>query len=207
MTPEMENGAWRAEKPAQPCVDAVQPSLSMSHAPLSINQEGWLCAARRVPSPNCDPRPAGMSIDMVVLHNISLPPGEFGGDDIERLFTNTLDPAAHPFYAQIRDLRVSAHFLLRRDGELVQFVSCHDRAWHAGVSRWQGRQRCNDFSIGIELEGSDYAPFAEVQYLRLTALLDALQRAYPVRHLVGHNDIAPQRKTDPGPFFDWKRIC
>lgn len=207
MTPEKGNGAWRVEKPAQLCVDAVQPLLSMSLAPLSINPEGWLCAARRVPSPNCDLRPAGMPIDMVVLHNISLPPGEFGGDDIERLFTNTLDPAAHPFYAQIRDLRVSAHFLLRRDGELVQFVSCHDRAWHAGVSRWQGRQRCNDFSIGIELEGSDYAPFAEVQYLRLTALLDALQRAYPVRHLVGHNDIAPQRKTDPGPFFDWKRIC
>ncbi|MBS1156525.1 MAG: 1,6-anhydro-N-acetylmuramyl-L-alanine amidase AmpD [Proteobacteria bacterium] len=179
----------------------------MPESLLFLGPDGWLSAARRVPSPNFDARADGMAVDMVVLHNISLPPGEFGGEDIERLFTNTLDCDAHPFYAGLRDLRVSAHFLLRRDGELVQFVSCHDRAWHAGVTRWQGRERCNDFSIGIELEGSDYTPFTEVQYKRLTALLDALQCCYPIRNLVGHNDIAPQRKTDPGPFFDWQRIA
>lgn len=174
--------------------------------PLVIGADGWLDAARRVPSPNHDERPAACAIDMVVMHNISLPPGEFGGTDIERLFTNTLNPDAHPFYAGIRDLRVSAHFLLRRDGELVQFVSCNARAWHAGVSRWQGRERCNDFSIGIELEGSDYTPYAEQQYAGMQALLDALRARYPIAHVVGHNDIAPQRKTDPGPYFDWKRV-
>lgn len=193
-------------KPGHPCVEAAEFSRRTPDTQLAVDPNGWLSAARRVPSPNFDARADGMAVDMVVLHNISLPPGEFGGEDIERLFTNTLDCDAHPFYAGLRDLRVSAHFLLRRDGELVQFVSCHDRAWHAGVSRWQGRERCNDFSIGIELEGSDYTPFTEVQYKRLAALLDALQRSYPIRHLVGHNDIAPQRKTDPGPFFDWQRI-
>ncbi|MDR3414114.1 MAG: 1,6-anhydro-N-acetylmuramyl-L-alanine amidase AmpD [Formivibrio sp.] len=179
----------------------------MSGVPLVIDTDGWLCAARRVPSPNFDARADGVCVDMVVLHNISLPPGEFGGEDIERLFTNTLDCTMQPFYTGLRDLRVSAHFLLRRDGELVQFVSCHDRAWHAGVSHWQGRERCNDFSIGIELEGSDYVPFTDAQYLKLDALLNALQRSYPIQSLVGHNDIAPQRKTDPGPFFDWKRVA
>lgn len=173
---------------------------------LQWDAAGWLASARRVSSPNHDVRPNGTAIDMVVLHNISLPPNEFGGPDIERLFTNTLDPEAHPFYAGIRGLRVSAHFLLRRDGEIVQFVSCLERAWHAGVSCWQGRERCNDFSIGIEMEGSDYVPYTEVQYTRLAALLMALQSAYPVRHCVGHNDIAPMRKTDPGPFFDWPRV-
>ena len=171
-----------------------------------VATDGWCTTARRVPSPNHDARPQGTPIDMAVLHNISLPPGEFGGDDIERLFTNTLDCASHPFYAGLANLRVAAHFLIRRDGELVQFVSCNERAWHAGVSRWQGRERCNDFSIGIEIEGSDYAPFCEAQYTTLAALLPALRQAYPIRHLVGHNDIAPQRKTDPGPFFDWQRV-
>lgn len=175
-------------------------------ADLCLQPDGWIEAARRVPSPNCDVRPAGTQIDMLVLHNISLPPGVFGGDDIERLFTNTLDAESHPFYAGIRDLRVSAHFLIRRDGEVVQFVSCLERAWHAGVSRWQGRERCNDFSIGIELEGSDYTPFSLEQYARLNELLAALCLVYPIRHLVGHNDIAPQRKTDPGPYFDWGKI-
>lgn len=174
---------------------------------LRIHSDGWLESARRVPSPNCDARAEGMAVDMVVLHNISLPPNEFGGPDIEALFTNSLDADAHPFYAGIRDLRVSAHFLLRRDGEIVQFVSCKDRAWHAGVSCWQGRERCNDFSIGIEIEGSDYVPFSPVQYVQLADLLRALKSAYPIRHVVGHNDIAPQRKTDPGPFFDWQQIC
>lgn len=171
-----------------------------------IATDGWCAAARRVPSPNHDTRPQGTAIDMVVLHNISLPPGEFGGDDIERLFTNTLAYSCHPFYAGLTDLRVAAHFLIRRDGELVQFVSCNERAWHAGVSRWQGRERCNDFSIGIEIEGSDYVPFCEAQYATLAALLPAIRLAYPIRHLVGHNDIAPLRKTDPGPFFDWQRV-
>lgn len=197
------NGEWGAEPPGQACAD---PLSLPPDVPLTIDPDGWLTAARRVPSPNFDARADGVSVDLAVLHNISLPPGEFGGEDIERLFTNTLDGDAHPFYAGLRDLRVSAHFLLRRDGELVQFVSCHDRAWHAGVSRWQGRERCNDFSIGIELEGSDYTPFTEAQYLQLAALLEVLQRSYPIRYLVGHNDIAPQRKTDPGPFFDWQRI-
>lgn len=174
--------------------------------PLALGADGWLATARRVPSPNHDERSADCAIDMVVIHNISLPPGVFGGADIERLFTNTLDPDAHPFYPGIRNLRVSAHFLLRRDGELVQFVSCNHRAWHAGVSCWQGRERCNDFSIGIELEGSDYVPYTEEQYAGLNLLLQALCDRYPVRHLVGHNDIAPQRKTDPGPYFDWRRM-
>ncbi|SFN98793.1 AmpD protein [Formivibrio citricus] len=171
-----------------------------------VATDGWCTTARRVPSPNHDARPQGTAIDMAVLHNISLPPGEFGGDDIERLFTNTLDCASHPFYAGLANLRVAAHFLIRRDGELVQFVSCNERAWHAGVSRWLGRERCNDFSIGIEIEGSDYVPFNEAQYATLAALLPALRQAYPIRHLVGHNDIAPLRKTDPGPFFDWQRV-
>lgn len=175
--------------------------------PMMLDQNGWITSARHTPSPNFDARPTDVVIDMIVLHNISLPPGQFGGPDIERLFTNKLNPSDHPFYAGICDLRVSAHFLLRRDGELVQFVSCHDRAWHAGVSRWQGRERCNDFSLGIELEGSDYAPFAEVQYAHLNRLLRALTSHYPICHLVGHNDIAPQRKTDPGPFFDWKSVA
>lgn len=174
--------------------------------PYAMNENGWLPAARQVPSPNFDLRSEVTAIDMVVLHNISLPPNEFGGADIERLFTNRLDPAAHAFYDQIRDLRVSAHFLIRRDGELVQFVSCHHRAWHAGVSCWQGRARCNDFSIGIELEGSDYVAFTDAQYTQLLQLLHVLQEQYPIRHLLGHNDIAPARKTDPGPWFDWRRL-
>jgi len=168
---------------------------------------GWLSAARQVASPNCDARPAGVTVEMAVIHNISLPPGEFGGDDIECLFTNTLDCRKRPDYAGLEALRVAAHFLIRRNGEIVQFVSCDARAWHAGVSRWQGRERCNDFSIGIELEGSDYTPFAAEQYQKLTALLTMIAARYPLRHLVGHNDIAPQRKTDPGPYFDWRHLA
>lgn len=172
-----------------------------------IETDGWCNGARRVASANHDTRTQDTPIDMVVLHNISLPPGQFGGNDIERLFTNTLDCSSHPFYAGLVNMRVAAHFLIRRDGELVQFVSCNERAWHAGVSCWQGRARCNDFSIGIELEGSDYVPFRDAQYVTLAALLPALKQVYPIQHLVGHNDIAPQRKTDPGPFFDWQRIA
>lgn len=177
----------------------------------SIGADGWCRAARQVPSPNCDPRAIDISVDMVVLHNIHLPPQpagctQFAGNDIERLFTNSLNIADHVCYAELSALRVSAHFLIRRDGELVQFVSCNQRAWHAGLSHWQGRERCNDFSLGIELEGSDYVPFTAIQYDVLQQLLAALAQQYPVQHLVGHSEIAPERKTDPGPFFDWSRL-
>jgi AmpD protein len=172
----------------------------------SFDAEGWLAGARRVPSPNHDARPEGEAISLVVIHNISLPPGRFDGDGIVELFTNRLDPAAHPYYAGIAHLRVSAHFLIRRRGGLIQFVPCGARAWHAGVSNWQGRDRCNDFSIGIELEGTDDRPFTLAQYRRLATLIGKLRRAYPIADLTGHSDIAPGRKTDPGPCFDWQRL-
>ncbi len=159
------------------------------------------------PSPNCDERPAGESVYLLVIHAISLPPDEFGGPAVEALFSNALDPTAHPYYAEIAHLRVSAHFFIRRDGELIQFVSTEDRAWHAGVSCWDGWERCNDFSIGIELEGCDTLPFELAQYTRLAELAGALQRRYPtIEDIVGHSDIAPGRKTDPGPFFDWVKF-
>jgi AmpD protein len=142
------------------------------------------------------------------VHGISLPPGVFGGDGVARLFTNTLDPAADPFYVTIAGLRVSAHFFVRRRGEVVQFVGCNDRAWHAGVSSWRGRERCNDFSVGIELEGADDVPYTVRQYRRLADLLRALKRRYPtIAAAAGHSDIAPGRKTDPGPAFDWDRLA
>ena len=176
------------------------------HGVGRLDAAGWVEGARRVPSINCDARPAGESIRLVVIHNISLPPGEFGGPGIEQLFTNRLDPAGHPYYAAIRELRVSAHFLIRRDGELLQFVPCGERAWHAGVSLWRGRERCNDFSIGIELEGADDTPFTGAQYRVLADLAELLKRVYPIEELVGRSDIAPGRKTDPGPHFDWGRL-
>ena len=162
--------------------------------------------ARQIPSPNHDARPAGTNITLVVVHAISLPPGQFGGDGIERLFTNRLDPGAHPYFATVATLKVSSHFLIRRDGALVQFVSCADRAWHAGVSAWNGRRRCNDFSVGIELEGTDENPYTAAQYAVLARLAKALRRRYPIADVVGHSDIAPGRKTDPGPAFDWARF-
>jgi AmpD protein len=161
---------------------------------------------RFVASPNFDERPAGSAIELLVIHAISLPPGEFGGPAIEALFMNRLDPATHPYYAGIAHLRVSAHFLIRRDGTLVQFVPCTQRAWHAGESSWRGRSRCNDFSIGVELEGADEVPFEGAQYDTLGALTAALAAVYPLVEAVGHSDIAPGRKTDPGPFFDWSRF-
>lgn len=171
-----------------------------------IDADGWCAAARRVPSPNCNPRPEGQDVELVVIHNIHLPPGKpFGGADVERLFTNTLDRGAHPSYPQLAELRVSAHFFLRRNGELLQFVPTIARAWHAGVSSWQGRSGCNDFSVGIELEGSDFIAFTSAQYAVLDALLAALAQRHPLRAVAGHSDIAPGRKTDPGPFFDWPR--
>ncbi|CAG9176690.1 1,6-anhydro-N-acetylmuramyl-L-alanine amidase AmpD [Cupriavidus respiraculi] len=169
-----------------------------------IDDAGWVDTARRVPSPNFDTRPPGLPVDLVVVHNISLPPGQFGSGDVEAFFQNRLDPARHPFYATIADLRVSAHFLVLRSGELVQFVSCLDRAWHAGQSAFLGRERCNDFSIGIEIEGSDDLPFEPAQYGTAGALVRALVARYPVRAVAGHSDIAPGRKTDPGPHFDWQ---
>ena len=174
---------------------------------ITLDAGGYASAARLIASPNCDTRPAECAIDLVVIHNISLPPGEFGGDGVIELFCNRLDPAAHPYYRDIHQLRVSAHFFIRRDGELIQFVSCLQRAWHAGVSEWQGRVRCNDFSIGIELEGTDDQPFESAQYRTLNALLQALYEAYPVRAVTGHSDIAPDRKTDPGPCFDWAQVA
>ena len=171
---------------------------------------GLLDAARQCPSPNRDARPDPDHIDLVLVHGISLPPGAFGGDAIDRLFTNTLDPAAHPCYEAIAHLRVSAHLLVRRDGGVVQYVPFHERAWHAGVSAWCGRPRCNDFSIGIELEGTDETPYADPQYERLAAIVDALATAYPridPARLAGHADVAPGRKTDPGPAFDWERLA
>lgn len=159
-----------------------------------------------MPSPNCDARPAGTAVDLLVIHNISLPPGEFNGAAIGQLFTNTLDCDAHPTFDALRGLRVSAHFLVRRDGCLIQFVATHARAWHAGVSCHQGRPRCNDFSIGIELEGCDSMPFEPAQYRVLGALTRALCEVMPLRSVAGHSEIAPERKTDPGPFFDWDRF-
>ena len=165
---------------------------------------GWLRSARRCPSPNFGPRPAGVAVELLLVHSISLPPGEYGGDAVERLFTNRLDWDTHPYYAQIRGLQVSSHFVVRRDGELLQFVSCDERAWHAGASQWRGRADCNDFSVGIELEGTDDVPYTTAQYARLIGIAQLLTRAYPIRHAVGHSDIAPARKTDPGPCFDWR---
>lgn len=170
-----------------------------------INAQGFDSQATRIDSPNFDQRPAG-DIDLIVVHNISLPPKEYGGDGIIELFTNQLDPAAHPYYAEIAHLEVSSHFLIRRDGQLLQFVSCLDRAWHAGQSCWQGRERCNDFSIGIELEGDDESMFEDKQYWVLNKLITRLRQQYPIQSIAGHSDIAPGRKTDPGPFFDWDRI-
>jgi len=173
---------------------------------LTVDRRGNVPQAIQVPSPNCDARPQRTRITLIVVHGISLPPGEFGGDGILALFTNRLDTAAHPAYAAIATLRVSAHFLIRRDGALIQFVPCGRRAWHAGVSRWRGRERCNDFSIGIELEGTDLLPYTARQYARLAMLLAALAERYPIADIVGHSDIAPGRKTDPGPAFDWARL-
>lgn len=167
---------------------------------------GWLPGVQRVPSPNCDERPSGETVRLVVIHAISLPPGEFGGPGIVDLFTNRLDPEAHPYYREIQGLRVSSHFLVRRDGTLLQFVPCSLRAWHAGVSSWMGRSNCNDFSIGIELEGCDQVAFEDAQYLALDRLLAELRRRYPIEALAGHSDIAPGRKTDPGPHFNWHRV-
>jgi AmpD protein len=168
--------------------------------------DGWLDGVRRVESPNQDDRPADIEISLLVLHSISLPPGEYGGDAIERFFTNRLDAQAHPYFRQIVDMRVSAHFLIRRDGQLVQFVPVLKRAWHAGVSSWRGRSACNDFSVGVELEGSDDSAFDEAQYRSLEQLVRRLRQALPLRDIAAHSDVAPGRKTDPGAGFAWAQF-
>ena len=172
---------------------------------LRVDRRGLARGARFVASPNFDERPAGSRIDLIVVHHISLPPGEFGGPGICELFLNRLDPSAHPAYGPIAGLRVSSHFLVRRDGELIQFVPCSKRAWHAGESAWKGRARCNDFSVGIELEGTGEVAYTDAQYERLVALTRALGERYGITDITGHSDIAPGRKHDPGPSFDWER--
>lgn len=171
-----------------------------------LDAASWSPGVKVVASPNCDERPPGVAVELIVIHAISLPPNRFGGPSIEALFANRLDPAKHPYFAEIARLRVSAHYLIRRDGELIQFVACDRRAWHAGLSIWRGRQRCNDFSIGIELEGCDTRPFMPAQYRALAALAARICERYPIADIAGHSDIAPGRKTDPGPKFDWLRF-
>jgi AmpD protein len=175
----------------------------MTHTPAPVWRGGWLNSARPCPSPNFGSRPAGACIDLIVLHSISLPPGVYGGPAVEQLFTNQLDWGAHPYYEKIRGMQVSAHFFIRRDGELLQFVDADARAWHAGASHWRGRDNCNDDSIGIELEGLEGQSFEAVQYATLVQLCTALALRYPVAHVAGHEHIAPGRKQDPGAGFDW----
>lgn len=175
---------------------------------MDIAADHWLHAARHCPSPNCNQRPEGVDIRLIVIHGISLPPGEFGGPWIDAFFTNTLDASRHPYFAEIAGLTVSAHLLIRRDGEVVQYVPFDLRAWHAGRSNYQGQENCNDFSIGIELEGTDELAYTDAQYARLAHLIPVLNAHYPASfgHLAGHCEIAPGRKTDPGPAFDWPRL-
>ena len=170
-------------------------------------RDGWWAHARRVPSPNFGPRPPGAVVDLAIVHSISLPPGRYGGDAIERLFTNTLDWDADPYFGTIRGLTVSAHFVVRRDGEVLQFVSTHDRAWHAGKSSWNGRENCNDFALGIELEGLEGDRFEPAQYESLARLLRAIDVERGIREVVGHEHVAPGRKFDPGPGFDWPALA
>lgn len=168
--------------------------------------QGWWSATRQVASPNFGPRPPETPISLIVLHSISLPPDEFGGPYVEQLFTNCLDPAGHPYFAAIAHIPVSAHFYIQRSGKTLQFVSTENRAWHAGQSSWEQKPNCNDYSIGIELEGCDTQPFTPAQYQALWPLLNALKQHYPINAIVGHQHIAPGRKTDPGPHFDWAQV-
>lgn len=184
----------------------MTPRLSRTTTEL---ENGWIPQARRQLSPNQDARPNADDIDLLIIHNISLPPSEFGGPYIDQLFTNSLQHDAHPYFAQLHGLKVSSHLLIRRNGELIQYVPLHRRAWHAGISRWGGRTACNDFSIGIELEGCDRTPYTEAQYQMLAKTVNAIVSAYPAitpERMVGHCHVAPERKTDPGPCFDWARF-
>lgn len=179
----------------------MSPSKAQDDSPLW--REGWYQFAGRLASPNFGPRPSQAEIDLIVLHCISLPPGQYGGDEVQRLFTNQLDWNAHPYFKRIEGMQVSSHFYIRRQGELQQFVSCDQRAWHAGVSSYLGRSDCNNNAIGIELEGVDDAPFDERQYETLASLCAAILQRYPITQVAGHEHIAPGRKTDPGSGFDW----
>jgi AmpD protein len=193
---------------------ATQTALMMStesapaaqSAPAALWRDGWYRFARQLPSPNYGQRPSATRVDLVVIHAISLPPGAYGGDAVQRLFTNQLDWGEHPYYKTIEGLQVSSHFFIRRTGELWQFVSCQDRAWHAGVSHYRGRANCNDDSIGIELEGLEGESFADSQYETLASLGAALLQSYPIQHIAGHEDVAHGRKFDPGAGFDWARL-
>ena len=169
----------------------------------SLWQDGWYQFASRLRSPNFGPRPPGARAELIVLHSISLPPGEYGGDEVQRLFTNQLDWDRHPYFKSIRGMEVSSHFYIRRRGDLLQFVSCDDRAWHAGASSYRARGNCNDYSIGIELEGTEDGPFEADQYDTLASLCAAILQRYPIADLAGHEHIAPGRKSDPGAGFDW----
>ena len=170
-------------------------------------RQGWYRFARHLPSPNFGPRPEGVSVDLLVLHSLSLPPGVYGGDQVQRLFTNQLDFGAHPWFEQLRGLEVSAHFYIRRTGDLWQFVSCDDRAWHAGKSLHLGRENCNDYSVGIELEGLEGDCFEPAQYETLAGLCAAVAQNYPIAHIAGHEHVAPAHKHDPGAGFDWTQLC
>ena len=182
------------------------PTRELKKTPYTLNAAGYVETATQIASPNYDQRPANANIDLIVIHNISLPPNIYAGAGVVQLFTNQLDPNEHPYYAEIYTRKVSSHFFIRRDGELMQFVSTLQRAWHAGVSQWQVRERCNDFSVGVELEGSDFEAFEAAQYKTLNKLITCLKSSYTIKDIVGHSDIAPGRKTDPGPFFDWQKI-
>ena len=171
-----------------------------------VGRNGWVEGLRHLASPHCDDRPPGEAVTLVVLHSISLPPGDFGGDAVEQLFTGCLDPAAHPYFRGLAGLRVSAHFFLRRDGAVIQFVPVTRRAWHAGASSWRGRERCNDYSVGIELEGCDDTPFSDRQYGALAQLVRLLRVPLPISGVAAHSDVAPGRKTDPGTRFEWPRL-
>jgi N-acetyl-anhydromuramoyl-L-alanine amidase len=182
------------------------PTSELKNQPYRLDANGFVQAATQIASPNYDQRPENTIIDLIVIHNISLPPNIYGGAGVVQLFTNTLNPNEHPYYAEIYTRKVSSHFFIRRDGELMQFVSTLQRAWHAGVSNWDNRERCNDFSVGIELEGSDDEAFEANQYKTLKKLITCLKNNYPIQNIVGHSDIAPGRKTDPGPHFDWQEV-
>ena len=171
-----------------------------------IDDQGFIENLNKIQSPNFDCRPKNTDIDLLVIHNISLPPNQFGGNYIEDFFQNKLDLKIHSYFNTIKELKVSSHFLIKRSGELIQFVSCNNRAWHAGDSSWKHKSNCNDFSIGIELEGTDHEPFEDNQYMKLIILIKCLCKNYPISDIVGHNQIAPQRKTDPGPLFNWNLI-
>ncbi|KXW55432.1 1,6-anhydro-N-acetylmuramyl-L-alanine amidase AmpD [Ferrovum sp. PN-J185] len=173
---------------------------------LRMKPQGWVSEAAQVLSPNFNQRPRETEVSLIVIHCISLPPGEFGGEAISKLFLNQLDCDSHPYYESLKGLEVSSHFLIRRSGELIQYVSCNDRAWHAGISVWQDKSNCNDYSIGIELEGTTDRSFTEEQYLSLVELVKLLKKHYPITDIVGHQHIAPGRKDDPGPYFDWHRL-